>query len=115
MFKIKTYLACLCILFVVSPKAVLSNEINTKLSADIWGNPQSGEEVLQIQPLISIMRKLTSNPKAKLNVLYHGDDKGTKSANSLRGWLISLGLKSDRIILAPDSYIEDTIELKVQN
>lgn len=93
----------------------LSNETVIKLSSKTWGNPQNTKEILHIRPLTSIMRKLTHRPAAKLSVLYHGDDKGTKWASDFRSWLISLGLKSERIILSPDNYTEDTLELKIKN
>lgn len=114
MSKIKMYLGCFCLLFIVIPDAMSGDEIKAKLSAHAWGNPQSSKDILKIQPLNAIMRKLTNAPQAKLNVLYHGDDKGTQWANNIRRWLISLGLKSERIILTPDSYTVDTIELIVR-
>jgi hypothetical protein len=107
-------LALIILLLTVFAGTALSNEKSTKIMASSWGKPQSSKEILAMRPLASIMRKLTKNPETTLHVLYPGDDKGIKWANDLRGWLVSLGLKSERIIMSPDSYREDIIELKIQ-
>lgn len=120
MFKTNVWLVCICMLFATIPITILGKEgherkeLSSKLTTRIWGSPKNTKEVLQIRVLSSVMRKLINRPQAKLNILYPGDDKGTEWANDLRGWLISLGLKSDRIKLSPDSYTEDTIELVIQ-
>jgi len=113
MLKINVSLLCICILLVVT-SAAQSNEKNIKISTSTWGHPKNAKEVLKIRPLASVMRKLINRPQAKLNILYHGDDKGTDWATNIRGWLISLGLKSDRIILSPESYKPDIIVFRIQ-
>ena len=102
------------LLLTVFADTALSSEKSTKIYASNWGNPQTSKEILAMRPPASIRRKLTRNPETTLHVLYPGDDKGIEWANDLRGWLISLGLKSERIIMSPDSYREDIIELKLE-
>jgi len=117
MLKTNIWLACICIGFATISTNSLGNEskeFSAKLTTHSWGNPKSTKEVLQIRVLRSVMRKLINLPQAKLQILYPGDDKGTQWATNLRSWLISLGLKSDRIMLAPDSYTENTIEMIIQ-
>jgi len=102
-------------ILVTFASTALSSEKSIKLSVNDWGELNSSKEILAIRPLASIMQKLTLKPDKKLYVLYPGDDNGSKWAYDLRGWLISLGLKSDRIVMSSDSYQENIIEIKIQN
>lgn len=96
------------------PGMLNASERYTELNLTDLTEPVISNDILNIKPLVSIMRKLSTQPEARLNVRYPGDDKGTKWANKLQTGLISLGLESRRIIMSPDSYRENIIELKLE-
>ena len=103
----------LVLLLLLLPTSVLSAGVSFTLSAPQWAVPKTGETVRTMPVLISVMRELRVNPGSHLLVRYPGGDEGTLWAHELRGWLVSLGLASQRIELQQGSASGTALELTV--
>ena len=78
-------------------------ELTESLTIEAWSVPRHGEVVRNLPVLRKVMQAMQSSPAARLLIRYPGGDEGTLWAHELRGWLISLGLGSDRMELMPGS------------
>ncbi len=84
-----------------------------ELSADDWARPRSGAVVAQMEPVRLAVSYRDSTPHAAIMLSYPGEDSGELWASELRDWLISLGLPSAEILLAPGLQSGDQLRLLV--
>lgn len=83
------------------------------LTAKEWAVPRSGAVVVSMPAVRDCLRELDRAPQGRLRVRYPGGDEGTLWAHELQGWLVALGLASERIELVPGSRRADTLSLEV--
>ncbi len=84
-----------------------------ELSADDWARPRSGAVVAQMEPVRLAVSYWQSTPRAAIMLSYPGEDAGELWASELRDWMVSLGLPSDAILLAPGLQSADRLRLLV--
>ena len=84
-----------------------------ELSADDWARPRSGAVVAQMEPVRLAVSYWDSTPRAAIMLSYPGEDSGELWASELRDWMISLGVPSDAILLAPGLQSGDRLRLLV--
>ncbi|QKT03092.1 hypothetical protein HUS23_04355 [Ectothiorhodospiraceae bacterium 2226] len=84
------------------------------ISAEAWAMPRHGERVLQLPAVAAALEAAAAQPDARLTVRYPGGEAGTLWAQELRGWLIALGLDSDRVELVPGAPRRDVVELELR-
>ena len=97
--------------------STLASEANTtrifSLSADAWARPRSGQMVPQLDAVRQAINYWETGTNAAIMLSYPGEDSGEIWAAELRDWLVSLGIPSDKIILAPGFQAEDQINILV--
>ncbi len=84
-----------------------------ELSADDWARPRSGAVVAQMEPLQLAVTYRDATPGAIIMLRYPGEDSGELWATELRDWLVSLGVPSSAILLAPGLQKGDSLRLLV--
>ncbi len=84
-----------------------------ELSADDWARPRSGAVVAQMEPVRLAVSYWESTPQAAIMLSYPGEDAGELWASELRDWMVSLGVPSDAILLAPGLQSDDQLRLLV--
>ena len=83
------------------------------ITAEQWAVPRRAETLLRMPTVAAAMQELRKHSRSHLRIRYPGGDEGTFWAHELRGWLVSLGISSQRIELSPGSANDDVIELDV--
>jgi hypothetical protein len=81
------------------------------LSADSWARPRSGSTLPQMIPVRSAVEYWSSLDRAVIKLSYPGEDSGELWASELQDWLVTLGIPSDVIHLAPG--LQTTAELRI--
>jgi len=79
-----------------------------------WSVPKTAEAVLAMPVLQNVMQQLQLSEKSVLKIYYPGGDEGSLWAVELRGWLVSLGLEADRMMLISGSQYNDQLQLRVE-
>ena len=82
-----------------------------ELSADTWARPRSGAALPQMEPVRLAVDYWSGLDSAVLKLSYPGEDSGELWAAELRDWLISLGIPSHAILLAPG--LQTTAEIRI--
>ena len=83
------------------------------LSADDWAQPRNGEVIVEFDAVRAAINHWDKSGDAIILLRYPGEDIGELWAAELRDWLISLGVPSDYIRLAPGTQAADEIRLVV--
>ncbi len=83
------------------------------LSADAWARPRSGQMLPQLEAVRQAVSYWETGTDAAIMLSYPGEDSGEIWAAELRDWLVSLGIPSDSIVLAPGFQAEDQINILV--
>jgi hypothetical protein len=73
------------------------------VSASEWAQPRSGEMVVGLPGVRAAMSALLESSTARLAIHHPGGDQGIWWAEELKGWLVTLGVSSNRIELVPGS------------
>lgn len=107
----RKFITTLLCLFWLAP---LQAEQEMVLSKVEWTIPKTAEAVLAMPGLQTAMGKLQASAEARLKIYYPGGDEGSLWAVELRGWLVSLGLESDRITLISGSQYPDRLQLQIE-
>lgn len=107
----KALLACLLALPTL---AALAAEPVRVLAADQWDRPRSGDFVRGVPVLVETVRAFDLRPGRRLTVRYPGGEAGLLWAEELKGWLVALGLESERIAVVPGARHGDALELIVE-
>ena len=82
-----------------------------KLHAETWDVPRHGEVLLNIPELSTIVRQWMENTQQNIELRYPGGEEGELWVEELKGWLVSLGVPSNVILLSPGSEAEDIINM----
>ncbi len=106
---IRTFIILLAMMSVAESRAAE----RLYLSGAEWSKPRSGSMVIALPAVNHAVRELIGRPTAVLTLYYPGGDVGAYWAEELRGWLIALGISSDRIDMVPGSGEADMIAIEV--
>jgi hypothetical protein len=63
-----------------------------------WSGVTQASQVAAITPLRQAVKALDAQPGARLVVVHNGGEDGLFWASNLEGWLVSLGVPTDRIV-----------------
>lgn len=86
------------------------------ITADDWARPRSGESLVQMPALKRTVREYLSKSDVgaqRILIRHPRGEEGELWAEELRGWLVSLGIASDDILVSPESTRVDALELAV--
>jgi hypothetical protein len=100
-------------MLVFKSQFVFSEELTYHLSFEQWSVPRSVNTILTINSISSAIKALQQNTNFSLIIHHPGGDEGSLCATDLRGWLISLGISSEKIKLIPGSSDINQLDLEV--
>ncbi len=106
----------ICVLALMAAGASMSHAqsgFQVEIAQYEWPQEPSVDRVLQIPQFRSAIARYDEAEEATLIIRYPGGDEGNAWAESLRDSLVSLGIRSARILLEPGSGIPETILLIV--
>jgi hypothetical protein len=86
------------------------------ITADDWARPRSGESLVQMPALKQTVRDYLSKGAGgaqQILIRHPRGEEGVLWAEELRGWLVSLGVPSDDVVVSPESTRVDALELAV--
>ena len=102
-----------------TPKQFIQIEKSTKnhfiLSQQQWAIPKNAQSILNMPALRAVMPRLLQDEQQNLVIRYPGGEVGILWASELKGWLVSLGVSSERIELQTGSIKSNELELFVNN
>ena len=81
------------------------------VSATEWAQPRSGEMVSTLPGIRAALTAVSQIPSSRVAIHHPGGDQGIWWAEELKGWLITLGLDSNRVELVPGSGEADMMYL----
>ena len=90
---------------------------NSKMDADLWllhaeqwDVSHHGESILSLSVLNHVINQWLLNKNQKIAIQYPGGEEGEFWVQQLSDWLVSLGIPSARLVLAPGSGADDIIK-----
>lgn len=84
------------------------------LSADAWNQPRSASMVMKLPAVHAAVQAWSQAPQQRKLILLHaGGETGSLWADELQGWLVALGVPSDRIESRPGGKAGE-LELQVE-
>jgi hypothetical protein len=101
------------LLVFLSFSAVAAEESLGILDAEFWFTPRHGDVVLSNKMVQAAVKRLIAEPDAYLALRYPAGETGELWSQELQGWLVSLGLVSDRIELQSGHNMIEGVELVV--
>lgn len=81
------------------------------IHAEVWARPRSGDSLLVLPALQSLLRDYDANLNATIEIRYPGGEEGVLWAQELQDWLVALGVPSRRIETVVGSGVQDSIRL----
>lgn len=75
-------------------------------------DPAHADALVAQRPLAEFLRAFDAQPHAVLRIRHAGGEAGSRRAESLRDWLVALGLPARRIRLVPAAAEDDTLILE---
>lgn len=94
--------------------AMADSKATFEISAEQWARPRNGERVVAHESLQMLVRHLDQRAAAVVTITYAGGDEGQLWAEELRGWLVALGIPSDRIKLRTGLQYRDRLMLETE-
>ena len=79
------------------------------LYAEQWEIVRSGESILSLPVLNQIINAWLGDRQKKIEIQYPGGEEGEFWVQELTDWLVSLGIPSDHMVIAPGSGADDVI------
>jgi len=79
------------------------------LYAEQWEISRSGESILSIPVLNQIINAWLGDRQKKIEIQYPGGEEGEFWVQELTDWLVSLGIPSEHMVIAPGSGADDVI------
>lgn len=90
---------------------VFAAKNSIELRAETWDIARHGEVLLKVPELVSIVNDWQKNLQQKIELRYPGGEEGELWVEELKDWLVSLGVPSENIELAPGSDAQDVINM----
>ena len=101
---------------VALPKEGLDVPVATKkatdwlLKAEQWELTRSGEALLSVPVLNTVINAWLQDKQKKIEIQYPGGEEGEFWVQELADWLVSLGIPSVDIVTTPGSGAEDMVK-----
>lgn len=102
---------CLLLLNCVLSINAYAQADSVELRAETWDISRHGEVLLNVSELSTIVKRWMENTQQKIELRYPGGEEGELWVEELKGWLVSLGVPSNVILLSPGSDAEDIINM----
>ncbi len=93
----------------VEKKAASNGVKSHVLYAEQWEIARSGESILSLPVLKQIINAWLGDRQKKIEIQYPGGEEGEFWVQELTDWLVSLGIPSDHMVIAPGSGADDVI------
>ncbi len=93
----------------VEKKTANNGLIYYVLYAEQWEIVRSGESILSLPVLNQIINAWLGDRQKKIEIQYPGGEEGEFWVQELTDWLVSLGIPSDHMVIAPGSGADDVI------
>ncbi len=85
------------------------------VDAEFWAAPRSGATVVAEPAVRAAVDTLSFREESSRLVIRHpGGETGQLWAQELRGWLVALGIPSERIVTEPGGVRDDQLQLTVE-
>jgi len=92
----------------------VSNESNKwVLYAEQWEMTRSGESILSLPVLNTVINKWLQDRQKKIEIQYPGGEEGEFWVHELTDWLVSLGIPSDSMLVVAGSGADDMIKFNL--
>lgn len=98
------------VVIIAMPNALRAAEV---VSAEDWSRPRDGIYIARLPALAAAVNRLIDQPSNKLLIRYPEGEDGVLWAQELRGWLVALGISSNRVDILSSSTNRDALELAV--
>lgn len=103
------------LLALISAPLALAETVQIITASD-WARPRSGESLVQMPALKSIVREYLGEDQhggRRIVIRHPRSEEGVLWAEELRSWLVALGIASEHIMVSAASTRADAIELAV--
>ncbi len=91
-----------------------NNEVEAwELHAEQWEMARSGESLLLLPVLNQLINAWLLEKHKKIEVQYPGGEEGEFWVQELTDWLVSLGIPSSYMVIAPGSGADDMIKFRL--
>lgn len=95
------------------PAATLA-ESPRLISAEEWARPRDAEAVIAMPAVADAVRTYLGSANHRIMILHPQGEEGILWAEELRAWLVSLGVASEDLRLAPQTRHPDAVEITVR-
>lgn len=82
-------------------------------SDELWSKPRNAASILADEGIRECVAPLLKDAKTQLRLRHAPDEEAQLRAADLRWWLIALGLEPNRIALAEDPKLKDSLLLEL--
>jgi hypothetical protein len=86
-----------------------------ELHAEQWELARSGESILSLPVLNTLINAWLQDRRKRIEIQYPGGEEGEFWVQELTDWLVSLGIPSNHMTIAPGSGADDMIKLNLIN
>ena len=86
-----------CVLLAADVWTMPLHAAAASITVEQWSSPRSGQSVLAMEPVAATVKTLLEVRNSHLLLSYPPGEEGSIWAAELRGWLVSLGIASERI------------------
>lgn len=83
------------------------------LRAEQWEFARSGESVLSLPVLNSLINAWLLDKQKMIEIQYPGGEEGEFWVHELSDWLVSLGIPSNHMVIVPGSGADDVIKFNL--
>lgn len=80
------------------------------LKAELWELTRSGEALLSVPVLNTVINAWLQDKQKKIEIQYPGGEEGEFWVQELADWLVSLGIPSADIVTTPGSGADDMVK-----
>jgi len=83
---------------------------DSMLTAEQWERGRSGDTILQLPAVRSIVDEWLSDTGRLIEIRYPGGEEGELWVHELEDWLVALGVPADKLLMSPGSGAGDVID-----
>lgn len=98
---------------VLSTPASMASATAWELRAEQWELTRSGESLLSLPVLDTVINTWLQDKHKKIEIQYPGGEEGEFWVQELADWLVSLGIPSSHMIIVPGSGADDVVKFNL--
>ncbi len=95
---------------VLPEKNAINESKAWQLHAEQWELARSGESILSLPVLNKLVNSWLRDKQKRIEIQYPGGEEGELWVQELTDWLVSLGIPSSHMVIAPGSGADDVIK-----